>query len=158
MELDSLLKLKLERELWTEIESLIKDDAMRNIVKDKIKEKIEYHTITIDKPSESRKSVPKVGQCIARSMGGENRRTDIQCRCWANSGSEYCNIHLNRLDEYGYLNFGRYDKPRPIINEKGNKIPWRDSSAMGDINTLIQYQNMNLSKLIKQKTKNIQIL
>jgi len=147
MELESLLKLKLERELWNEIESLIEDDSMIHIMKSKIKEKVESHTITIDKPST--KYLPKVDQCIARSMG--KNYSDIRCIYCTKLDTDYCNIHLNRLDEYGYLNFGRYDKPRPIINEKGNKIPWRDSSAMDDINTIIKYQNMNLSKLITRK-------
>ena len=51
--------------------------------------------------------------------------------------------------ENDYLKFGRYDEPRPIINENGNKIPWRDTTALEDIDTLIQYQHMNLQKLIK---------
>ena len=75
--------------------------------------------------------------------------SDIRCSYCATKDSEYCKIHLKRIDEYGYLNFGRYDEPRPIINEKGNKIPWRDTTSMEDINTIIQYQSMNFSKLIK---------
>ena len=61
----------------------------------------------------------------------------------------YCKKHMKQILENDYLKFGRYDGPRPIINEKGNKIPWRDTSALEDINTIIQYQHMNLQKLIK---------
>ena len=35
-----------------------------------------------------------------------------------------------------------------MINEKGNKIPWRDGSRMGDINNIIQYQNMKTYTLL----------
>ena len=62
---------------------------------------------------------------------------------------DYCRIHLKRLDKYGYLAFKRFDEPRPIINEKGNKIAWRDDSSLTDINTVIRYQNMKLQKNIK---------
>ena len=76
-----------------------------------------------------------------------------------NSNNQLSLIRLNNLNtkieikpksvENDYLKFGRYDEPRPIINENGNKIPWRDTSALEDINTIIQYQHMNLQKLIK---------
>jgi hypothetical protein len=145
MELESLIKLKLEKELWTEIEPFLNDDSVKEIWRDKIKQKINFYTITIDKPKS--KCTSKVGQCVARSMG--KQYSDIRCSYCATKDSEYCKIHLKRIDEYGYLNFGRYDEPRPIINEKGNKIPWRDTTSMEDINTIIQYQSMNFSKLIK---------
>jgi len=149
MELESLIKLKLEKELWAEIEPRLNDDSVKEIWRDKIKQKINFYTITIDKPTS--KCTPKVGQCAARSMG--KQYSDIRCGYCATNDSEYCKIHQKRIDEYGYLNFGRYDEPRPIINEKGNKIPWRDTTSMEDINTIIQYQSMNFSKLIKNTPK-----
>ena len=42
-----------------------------------------------------------------------------------------------------------YARNNGNINENGNKIPWRDTSALEDINTIIQYQHMNFQKLIK---------
>ncbi len=53
------------------------------------------------------------------------------------------------IQNQGYLSFKRYDETRPVINESGNKIPWRDNTEMEDINILIKYQNMKLLKLIK---------
>ena len=77
------------------------------------------------------------------------RYSDIRCPTTTYHNIDYCKTHLKRIEEHGYLRFGRYDGERPIINELGNKIPWRDTSAMEDIDTIIQYQNMNLLKLIK---------
>ena len=59
-------------------------------------------------------------------------------------------IDLNLLDKYGYLAFKRFDEPRPVINEKGNKIAWRDDSALDDIDTILRYQTMKLQKLINK--------
>ena len=89
----------------------------------------------------------KDNQCCARAMGP--RYHSIRCNNIAIGNIEYCKKHLYRIEEYGYLAFGRYDEPKPIINEKGNKIPWRNTSAIEDINTIIQYQHMNLKKIIK---------
>jgi hypothetical protein len=75
--------------------------------------------------------------------------SDLRCTRKTQENIDYCKKHSHRIDEYGYLAFGRYDQDRPIINEKGNKIPWRDSSATEDIDTIIQYQLMNLKKLIQ---------
>ena len=72
------------------------------------------------------------------------------CRCSHKIYKDnYCKKHLKRIEDYGFLSFGRYDEKRPEINENGNKIIWRDSTPLEDINTIIQYQNNNLMKLIK---------
>ena len=75
--------------------------------------------------------------------------SDIRCPYPCKDNIDYCFRHSERINEYGYLLFGRFDERRPSINEKGNKIPWRDTTAMEDIDTIIQYQLMNLKKLIK---------
>jgi len=143
MNLKDLLKLKLKEDLLKELNNFHFDEDLLNSIIDR---KINETEITIDNHIINHK-VNKINTCCARVMG--KRYSDIRCH-WKTQGlSEYCSCHINIIDKQGYLTFGRYDETRPIINEKGNKIPWRDSSAMEDIDTIINYQNMRLMKLIK---------
>lgn len=145
MDLQSLLKLKIEKELIQELNDHFKNDSLKNIIQQKVQDKIKQNEITIDKPK--KKIIIKDNQCCARSMGP--RYSDIRCPYPCKDNIDYCFRHSERINEYGYLLFGRFDERRPSINEKGNKIPWRDTTAMEDIDTIIQYQLMNLKKLIK---------
>ena len=145
MDLQSLLKLKIEKELIQELNDHFKDDSLKNIIQQKVQDKIKQNEITIDKPK--KKIIIKDNQCCARSMGP--RYSDIRCPYPCKDNIDYCFRHSERINEYGYLLFGRFDERRPSINEKGNKIPWRDTTAMEDIDTIIQYQLTNLQKLIK---------
>lgn len=145
MDLQSLLKLKIEKELIQELNDHFKNDSLKNIIQQKVQDKIKQNEITIDKPK--KKIIIKDNQCCARSMGP--RYSDIRCPYPCKDNIDYCFRHSERINEYGYLLFGRFDERRPSINEKGNKIPWRDTTAMQDIDIIIQYQLMNLKKLIK---------
>ena len=145
MDLQSLLKLKIEKELIQELNDHFKNDSLKNIIQQKVQDKIKQNEITIDKPK--KKIIIKDNQCCARSMGP--RYSDIRCPYPCKDNIDYCFRHSERINEYGYLLFGRFDERRPSINEKGNKIPWRDTTAIEDIDTIIQYQHMNLKKLIK---------
>ena len=145
MDLQSLLKLKIEKELIQELNDHFKNDSLKNIIQQKVQDKIKQNEITIDKPK--KKIIIKDNQCCARSMGP--RYSDIRCPYPCKDNIDYCFRHSERINEYGYLLFGRFDERRPSINEKGNKIPWRDTTAMEDIDIIIQYQLMNLKKLIK---------
>ena len=144
MNLQSLLETKLEIDLVKELNDIYRDDSLQSIIKEKVQKKIKKNPVSIDK---NKKVVIKDNQCCARSMGP--RYSDIRCPTTTYHNIDYCKTHLKRIEEHGYLRFGRYDGERPIINELGNKIPWRDTSPMEDIDTIIQYQNMNLQKLIK---------
>ena len=144
MDLKSLLLVKLEYELIKDINEYFNDETLSELIMTKVKQKVKDNKISIDS---YRKIIIKDNRCCARSMGP--RYLDDRCPNSSSENIDYCKKHLNRIEEYGYLLFGRYDQPRPKINEKGNKIPWRDNSAMDDINTIIQYQQMNLIKLIK---------
>ena len=144
MDLQSLLKIKLEKDLFNECNAYFKDESLHDKIQEIIKTKINENPISIDF---TRKIVIKNNQCCARVMGP--RYSDLRCPNSVNENIDYCKKHLNRINEYGYLSFGRCDESRPTINEKGNKIPWRDNSKMEDIDTIIQYQHTNLQKLIK---------
>ena len=131
-------------------EDLIKELSEFNfdseLLNDKIDHKIGGVVITIDKEV-TQDTNDDGNRCCARIMG--ERYSDRRCPYKSHCDINYCNRHINRINEHDYLAFGRYDEPRPIINEKGNKIPWRDMTAMEDINTVIHYQNMKLLKMIK---------
>ena len=144
MDLQSLLNIKLERELINDLNNHFKDESLVNMIESKVKDKMKNTTITIDN---TKKIIIKDNQCCARSMG--HNYSDSRCPSSTDGNIDYCKKHSKRIEEYGYLSFGRYDGQRPVINEKGTKIPWRDNTAMEDIDTIIQYQSMNLLKLIK---------
>ena len=142
MDINELLKLKLKEDLVKELSEFNFDSYLLNEL---IDEKIS--NIVIDTRIKPKHNEGGANKCCARIMG--ERYSDRRCPYHSQKNSDYCNNHSKRIDEYEHLAFGRYDEPRPIINEKGNKIPWRDMSAMEDINTVIQYQNMKLLKLIR---------
>ncbi len=140
MDIIQILNLKLKNDLLNELKEY-EIDNLETQIDNKIttnlfnKEKIEKYNDILDKD-----------RCCARVMG--ERYSDQRCP-YHKVNDDYCKIHIKRLDKYGYLAFKRFDEPRPIINEKGNKIAWRDDSSLQDINTVIRYQNMKLLKLIK---------
>ena len=142
MELGELLKIKLKEDLSKELSEFNFDSDLLNEL---IDQKISSAVITIDK--EENLTIDSENRCCARIMG--DRYSDRICPYKSQQDSDYCKNHSKRIDKHDYLAFGRYDEPRPVINEKCNKIPWRDMTAMEDINTVIQYQNMKLLKLIK---------
>ena len=143
MDLDELLKIKMKEDLIKELSEFNFDSELLN---DKIDHKIGGVVITIDKEV-TQDTNEDENRCCARIMG--ERYSDRRCPYKSHCDRNYCNRHIIRINEHDYLAFGRYDEPRPIINEKGNKIPWRDMTAMRDINTVIHYQNMKLLKIIK---------
>jgi len=142
MELGELLKIKLKEDLSKELSEFNFDHDQLNKL---IDQKISSAVITIDKGENL--TIDSENGCCARIMG--ERYSDRRCPYKSQKDSEYCKNHSKRINEHGYLAFGRYDEPRPSINEKANKIPWRDMTAMEDINAVIQYQNMKLLKMIK---------
>ena len=145
MDLTELLKHKLKHDLLNELSELSELSDHLTKLSNKIDEKVLENIVTIDVSVLTNQSTET--QCHARIMGP--RYADLRCHYKCRTNKDYCMNHEKRIDNQGYLAFGRYDEPRPVINEKGNKIPWRDTTAMDDINTIIQYQNMKLNKLIK---------
>ena len=140
MDIKDLLKIKLKRDLLNELSDYDIED-LESQIDDKITDDL-FEENKIVKCND----IPDENRCCARIMG--ERYSDERCP-YHKVKDDYCKIHLKRLDKYGYLAFKRFDEPRPIINEKGNKIAWRDDSALEDINTVVQYQNMKLQKNIK---------
>lgn len=142
MDIVSLLNIKLEKELFDELKNELDDNISEELLLKMIKDKIDKYPFYIAKVKDT-KIIDN--QCCARCMGP--RYSDVRCANKSHEG-DYCKKHAKQIVENDYLKFGRYDEPRPIINENGNKIPWRDTTALEDIDTIIQYQHMNLQKLI----------
>jgi len=140
MDIIDLLKTKLRNDLLEELSEYDIED-LETQIDDKVTD-----DLFVNDDKEKINDISDENRCCARSMGP--RYSDIRCPYHKVKG-DYCKIHLKRLDKYGYLKFKRYDESRPIINESGNKIPWRDESELEDINTVIQYQNIKLQKNIK---------
>ena len=140
MDIIDLLKTKLRNDLLEELREYDIED-LESQIDDKITDNL---FVNNDKVKVN--DIPDENRCCARIMG--ERYSDQRCP-YHKVKDDYCKIHLKRLDKYGYLAFRRFDEPRPTINEKGNKIAWRDDNAITDINTVIRYQNMKLLKNIK---------
>jgi len=140
MDIIDLLKVKLKNDLLNELSEYDIED-----LESQIDDKITANLFNIDNNLKIN-NISDEDRCCARIMG--ERYSDERCP-YHKVKDDYCKIHLKRLDKYGYLAFRRFDESRPIINEKGNKIPWRDNSSLSDINTVIRYQNMKLQKNIK---------
>lgn len=140
MDIIDLLKVKLKNDLLNELSEYDIED-----LESQIDDKITANLFNIDNNVKIN-NISDEDRCCARIMG--ERYSDKRCP-YHKVKDDYCKIHLKRLDKYGYLAFRRFDESRPTINEKGNKIPWRDNSSLSDINTVIRYQNMKLHKNIK---------
>ena len=145
MDIIDLLKLKLKNDLLDEL-SEYDIENIEEQIDTKISCDIFNHGIFINTISKKYIDIPDSERCCARIMG--KRYSEERCPNHKVK-DDYCRVHLKRIDNYGYLAFKRYDEPRPSINEKGNKIAWRDDTAIDDISTVIKYQNMKLCKLIK---------
>tara|TARA_B110000495_G_C22965558_1_gene566236 strand:+ start:984 stop:1409 length:426 start_codon:yes stop_codon:yes gene_type:complete len=141
MDLIDLLKLKLKNDLLKEL-SEFKIDNLEEIIDNKITD-----DLFTTKKKRKQNDILNKDRCCARIMG--ERYSDERCP-YHKVKDDYCRVHLKRLDKYGYLAFKRFDEPRPVINEKGNKIAWRDDSALDDIDTILRYQTMKLQKLINK--------
>ena len=145
MDIIDLLKLKLKNDLLDDLREYDIENLEEQI-DNKISRDILNHGIFKNIRNIKNIDISDSERCCARIMG--ERYSDERCP-YHKVKDDYCRVHLKRIDNYGYLAFKRHDEPRPLINEKGNKIPWRDDSAIDDISTVIKYQNMKLCKLIK---------
>jgi hypothetical protein len=78
-------------------------------------------------------------RCCARGWFShrETRCSKLRMNC----NTDYCKIHQNILERNEKLTFGRYDEPKPLLNEKGTRIVWKDSYET-QINIILRYHKM----------------
>ena len=70
-----------------------------------------------------------------------------------NTVLQYYGLNNKMIQRYDKLVFNRYDEDRPLINDKGNRIPWFDNSYLEMIDQIIQKQDKALHKLINKHRK-----
>ena len=143
---DALLRDLLVSEIAGALHSEFPDKPVERIVKDKIQR---------DPPTfqrlKEKKSMPcKVSdsdRCCARIWDSHRGG-----RCASKkANTDYCHKHQNILERDGTLMFGRYDKPKPLYNESGNRLPWFEGDPFHEIETLFTYQRHSLRSLIKER-------
>lgn len=118
-----------------QIKSII-DKKLANInLEDKIRSKL---PTMINKERNNRDEL-----CCARVWSSHygNRCSKIKVE-----GKEYCTQHQDMYEKYGYLSLGRYDETKPLVNERGNLIPWYDYEILDMVNILTEYIFLKLIK------------
>jgi hypothetical protein len=150
MLLITLLTKKLKNDLYdrllTDLQELNKD-----ISDEELHQLIDRKINTINLKEEFSSKLPKMikevnnnnNVCCARVWSSHYGN---QCSKCTLEGSDYCKQHQRMIDSYGYLSLGRYDEERPLLNEKGNVIPWYNYEILDMINILFEYCTIKLIK------------
>ena len=142
-----LFKEKLIKDLKKELsisKPELSDDKMMMIIERKLD--------SIDLEENIRKRLPTM------IKSERNNMNELCCaRVWSShygnrcskmkmNGKDYCCQHQDMYDKYGYLSLGRYDETRPLVNEKGNLIPWYNYEILDMLNILTEYIFLKLFK------------
>tara|TARA_B100000963_G_C22624203_1_gene671500 strand:+ start:1507 stop:1995 length:489 start_codon:yes stop_codon:yes gene_type:complete len=157
MKIEFLLNHLLEQECLEDLLSIYeKEETIQNrISKNKFRELCETklkQKLPI-KFMEQKKETNKLEtreRCCARIWAGHY---GSRCPYKRVNNTDYCSNHNKMILRYGKLLFNRYDEERPLLNEKGNKIPWFDLSHLEMIDQIIQKQDKLLQKLINKQRK-----
>lgn len=144
--LESLLGDLLVSEIAKELHSEFQNQPLERIVRDKIQRDPPIFQRLRDKPSVPCK-VPDSGRCCARIW---NNHRGGRCASKKMTTKDYCQKHQNILERDGSLMFGRYDEPKPLYNEPGNRLPWFEGDPFYELQTLFKYQRYCLQTLIKE--------
>ena len=128
MDYQSLVRIKLARDLFIKLkshyskyETNLSEKDYEDLIQSLITKHCENFTINFhDEIKENYKNTSV--QCCARGWFHHLGRRCPHLRM--NQRSDYCRKHQNIIDKNDRLNFGRYDEPRPIYNERGSKIIW----------------------------------
>lgn len=142
-----LFKRKLKKDLKKEL-SISKPE----LSDDKIMMIIERKLDSMNLEENIRKRLPKMIKserddmnelCCARVWSSHYGN---RCSKMKMNGKDYCCQHQDMYDKYGYLSLGRYDEKRPLVNEKGNLIPWYNYEILDMLNILTEYIFLKLFK------------
>ena len=153
MIINSLIKEKLFEELFEELRDQYPTEILNKIIKKHIQElnipnlkqkKKEKKDKKDKKDKKEKKEEKDKNTCCARIWGSHY---GIRCSRVKIHNTEYCKQHNRIINDYGKLLLNRYDEKRPLINDKGNNIPWYNHEPLEILDILIGYQSM---KLIKQ--------
>lgn len=150
MKLEDLLKIQLEIDVLKDLYELydsnlnISFEEYKKLCQSKIKTEIKDLKF-LDK--EKKCKYTSENRCCARIW---DNHYGTRCRYKRIKDKEYCNHHNNMIERSGKLLFNRYDEDKPIINEKGNRIPWFTKSNMNMLDDLVQEQHEKLIELIDE--------
>jgi hypothetical protein len=84
-------------------------------------------------------------RCCARVWDNKRGTRCSLPRSKSLKDSEYCKKHQEQVMG-GKLRLGRFDEPRPTLNEKGERFDWDEGFA--HLDTVFQYQQVLLHRLI----------
>ena len=153
MDYQSLVRIKLARDLFIKLkshyskyETNLSEKDYEDLIQSLITKHCENFTINFhDEIKENYKNTSV--QCCARGWFHHLGRRCPHLRM--NQRSDYCRKHQNIIDKNDRLNFGRYDEPRPIYNERGSKIIWYNHTLEERLTIFLQYQNLRLQEKLK---------
>ena len=151
MNIRSILCDIMEQEIIKEVleKDICRDMSLpriQKVIKQVISERDPFEIPTKRSNKEKDKEKEDPNRCCAR-IWDDHRGT--RCKSRVKDG-DYCGKHLSEIERKGYLKFKRYDERRPVINEKGNDIPWYEYEPMEVLEIILSYQLMNLKTLIKR--------
>tara|TARA_B100000963_G_C22329284_1_gene537885 strand:+ start:108 stop:596 length:489 start_codon:yes stop_codon:yes gene_type:complete len=132
---DSILKQITQNDFKKLCETKLNQKLPLEFMKQNFKDQCKY-------PSEKR--------CCARIWSGHYGN---RCSYQRKLNTDYCLNHNKMIQRDGKLIFNRYDQERPILNEKGNRIPWFNISHLQMLDTIIQKQAQSFQKLIQKNRK-----
>ena len=156
MKIQFLLNYLLEQECLEDlltiydnqpIQTLICKSKFQELCKLKLKQKL---PIEFMKQKKENNKLESRERCCARIWSGHY---GLRCPYKQVNSTEYCSNHNKMIQRYDKLVFNRYDEDRPLINDKGNRIPWFDNSYLEMIDQIIQKQEKALYKLINKHRK-----
>ena len=149
MKLEDLLKIQFEIDTLKDLYNLynsslgISFDQYKKLCQSKIKKEIKDLKF-LDKEKKCKYS--SENRCCARIW---DNHYGTRCRYKRTKDAEYCNHHNDMIKRSGKLLFNRYDEDKPVINEKGNRIPWFTNSNIQMLDELFQEQHEKLIELIE---------
>ena len=149
--IQSILKDLLISDLYEDISKRypeIESSTLKNKINDKVISINPQFAIETKHKKKKQVKIDDCDRCCARTW--DNHRGS---RCSHQIKSDdYCGIHLREINERGSLLFGRYDEPKPTINDQGNIIPWYDGPPLEELDAIVNYLQCCLLRKMKRES------
>lgn len=156
MTIQELLNIQLKQDCFKELLILYdKDPINKRINKDKFSGLCEVKLdqklpIKFMKQKTNNCKLKSRERCCSRIWDGHY---GTRCKYHRIKDSDYCKIHIKMIKKYKKLIFNRYDEEKPMINDKGNRIPWFTECHIQMLDNIIQDQDNLLKRLINKNRK-----
>ena len=155
MYIEELLKYKIKIEIFDEINNLYNKNYLKynkTIFKKIILKKIDSKLKEIKFLKSRAKFEYKDCHCKARIW---DNHYGNRCRYLSITNEDYCKHHMNIIKKNHKLKFGIYTEEKPLINEKGNFIPWFTKDKIIMIDDFIQNDTKNILISLSRKYRKI---